>query len=63
MLKAASCGRAEWAAAKIPGVHGDFSLGCDAVAAYATIEWIEAIDTIEFWREGRGGSFPLPSRG
>ena len=30
------------------GVHGGFSLGCDGVAAYATIEWIEAIDTIEF---------------
>lgn len=30
------------------GVHGGFSLGCDGVAAYATIEWVEAIDTIEF---------------
>ena len=37
--------------------------GCDGVAAYATIEWIEAIDTIDFWREGWGGSLPLPSRG
>ena len=55
--------RQDWAAAKIPGVHGDFSLGCDVVAAYATIEWFEAIDTIELWREGWGGSLPPPSRG
>ena len=45
------------------GVYGGFSLGCNDIAAYATIDGIEAIDTIEFKREGWGGSLPLPSRG
>ena len=35
-------------------------MGCDGVAAYATIEWIEAIDTIDFWREGGVDPCPCP---